>query len=149
MGNFILAHVTAQTMARACSTLLCFLHPSSPHTMPYLAPNPEHIVPVSPAGSSKAVATVMMPPPIDFDDEEEPPRIPTVVLDVDEIADDMAARMATSLLGHVLFLKGQIPLCVPRVPREATCSDQSAVLCSSLRDSRGRCVAPLQAYPCT
>ncbi|KAL1752558.1 hypothetical protein FB107DRAFT_293042 [Schizophyllum commune] len=85
--------------------------------MPYLAPNPEHIVPVSPAGSSKAVATVMMPPPIDFDDEEEPPRIPTVVLDVDEIADDMAARMATSLLGHVLFLKGQIPFPVQQLAR--------------------------------
>ena len=35
---------------------------------------------------------------------------PLVRLDVDLITDSMAGRLATSLLGHVLFLKNQIPL---------------------------------------
>lgn len=35
---------------------------------------------------------------------------PLVRLDVDVITDSMAGRLATSLLGHVLFLKNQIPL---------------------------------------
>lgn len=39
--------------------------------------------------------------------------IPLVRLtDADVISDEVAARLATSLLGHVLFLKGQIPLYV-------------------------------------
>lgn len=36
--------------------------------------------------------------------------IPLVKLDVDLVTDAMAARLATSLLGHVLFLKNQVPL---------------------------------------
>lgn len=39
-------------------------------------------------------------------------RLPVVVLDVDVLTDTIAARLATSLLGHVLFLKNQIPLSV-------------------------------------
>lgn len=35
---------------------------------------------------------------------------PLVRLDVDVITDSIAGRLATSLLGHVLFLKNQIPL---------------------------------------
>jgi len=35
---------------------------------------------------------------------------PLVRLDVDIITDSIAGRLATSLLGHVLFLKNQIPL---------------------------------------
>ena len=35
---------------------------------------------------------------------------PIVRLDVDVITDSIAGRLATSLLGHVLFLKSQIPL---------------------------------------
>lgn len=37
-------------------------------------------------------------------------RFPLVRLDVDVITDSLAGRLATSLLGHVLFLKNQIPL---------------------------------------
>ncbi|KAJ4002183.1 hypothetical protein F5050DRAFT_1802478 [Lentinula boryana] len=36
-------------------------------------------------------------------------KIPRVRVDVDTIPDMMAAKLATSLLGHVLFLKNQIP----------------------------------------
>lgn len=35
---------------------------------------------------------------------------PLVRLDVDVITDSIAGRLATCLLGHVLFLKNQIPL---------------------------------------
>ena len=35
---------------------------------------------------------------------------PIVRLDLDVITDEVAARLATSLLGHLLFLKGQVPL---------------------------------------
>ena len=35
---------------------------------------------------------------------------PLVRLDVDVITDSIAGGLATSLLGHVLFLKNQIPL---------------------------------------
>ena len=35
---------------------------------------------------------------------------PLLRLDVDVITDSIAGRLATSLLGHVLFLKNQIPL---------------------------------------
>ena len=38
--------------------------------------------------------------------------IPTVVLDTDVVSDNMAARLCTSFLGHVLFLKNQVPLSV-------------------------------------
>jgi hypothetical protein len=37
-------------------------------------------------------------------------RIPRVDLDGEAITDAMAARLATCLLGHVLFLKNQVPL---------------------------------------
>lgn len=43
---------------------------------------------------------------------ENPSQLPVVVLDVDCITDTLAARLAISLLGHVLFLKNQIPLSV-------------------------------------
>ena len=36
--------------------------------------------------------------------------VPHIQLDTDQISNPMAARLASSLLGHVLFLKGQIPL---------------------------------------
>lgn len=37
-------------------------------------------------------------------------QIPTVILDAQSVTHPMAAALATSLLGHVLFLKNQIPL---------------------------------------
>jgi hypothetical protein len=39
-------------------------------------------------------------------------KIPFVRLDTPTIQDDMAASLAVALLGHVLFLKSQVPLCV-------------------------------------
>ncbi|KAL0569015.1 hypothetical protein V5O48_012950 [Marasmius crinis-equi] len=44
------------------------------------------------------------------EDESRKPRIPTVRLDVPIITDSIAARLATTLLNHVLFLKNQVPL---------------------------------------
>ena len=38
--------------------------------------------------------------------------IPIVRLDVDAVSDVLAAGLAAALVGHVLFLKGQVPLCV-------------------------------------
>jgi len=35
---------------------------------------------------------------------------PVVRLDVESITDAIAGRLATTLLGHVLFLKNQVPL---------------------------------------
>ena len=39
-------------------------------------------------------------------------KVPSVKLDVPAIQEDMAASLAVALLGHVLFLKSQVPLCV-------------------------------------
>ncbi|KAG9308716.1 hypothetical protein JVU11DRAFT_11498 [Chiua virens] len=36
-------------------------------------------------------------------------KIPTVVLDTDVVSDNMAARLCISFLGHLLFLKNQVP----------------------------------------
>ncbi|KAH7922880.1 hypothetical protein BV22DRAFT_1016464 [Leucogyrophana mollusca] len=44
-------------------------------------------------------------------------KIPTVVLDADIITDAMAARLSTSFLGHVLFLKSQVPFPVAQLAR--------------------------------
>jgi hypothetical protein len=38
-------------------------------------------------------------------------KVPFVKLDTPTIQDDMAASLAVALLGHVLFLKSQVPLC--------------------------------------
>ncbi|KAG2014200.1 hypothetical protein CC2G_011042 [Coprinopsis cinerea AmutBmut pab1-1] len=45
------------------------------------------------------------------------PRIPVVKLNVDKISDTLAARLATSLLAMVLFLKNQTPLPVQQLCR--------------------------------
>lgn len=39
-------------------------------------------------------------------------KIPSVKLEVPSIQENMAATLAIALLGHVLFLKSQVPLCV-------------------------------------
>ncbi|KAJ3789989.1 hypothetical protein GGU10DRAFT_341908 [Lentinula aff. detonsa] len=44
-------------------------------------------------------------------------KIPRVRVDVDTIPDMMAAKLATSLLGHVLFLKNQIPFPIVQLSR--------------------------------
>lgn len=46
------------------------------------------------------------------DEEEASERYPTAMIDVERISDVMAARLTICLLGHVLYLKGQIPLYV-------------------------------------
>lgn len=38
-------------------------------------------------------------------------KVPFVKLDAPMIQEDMAASLAVALLGHVLFLKSQVPLC--------------------------------------
>jgi hypothetical protein len=38
-------------------------------------------------------------------------KIPSVELETPAIQEDMAASLAVALLGHVLFLKSQVPLC--------------------------------------
>jgi hypothetical protein len=38
-------------------------------------------------------------------------KIPLVKLETPSIQEDMAATLAVALLGHVLFLKSQVPLC--------------------------------------
>ena len=43
-------------------------------------------------------------------------KVPFVKLDAPTIQEDMAASLAVALLGHVLFLKSQAPLCVRRIP---------------------------------
>ncbi|KAJ2929357.1 hypothetical protein H1R20_g7747, partial [Candolleomyces eurysporus] len=43
--------------------------------------------------------------------------VPVVRLQTETVTDVVAARMAISLLGHVLFLKNQIPLPVPQLTR--------------------------------
>lgn len=55
------------------------------------------------------------PPSIDEVTVES--RVPVVRLDVDAISDAVAARLATSLLGHVLYLKNQVPFPVAQLGR--------------------------------
>ena len=43
-------------------------------------------------------------------EEEISNAYPVVRLDVERITDAIAGRLATTLLGHVLFLKNQVPL---------------------------------------
>ncbi|KAF8125497.1 hypothetical protein EV363DRAFT_1225895, partial [Boletus edulis] len=51
--------------------------------------------------------------------------IPTVVLDTDAVSDNMAARLCTSFLGHVLFLKNQVPFPVVQLARMPTSNNTS------------------------
>lgn len=61
--------------------------------------------------------------------EEAPPNAyPVVRLDVDMISEATASRLAASLLGHVLFLKNQIPLYVQLSVRIRMFSDLYSVL---------------------
>ncbi|KAI5120730.1 hypothetical protein M0805_006436 [Coniferiporia weirii] len=49
--------------------------------------------------------------------EEIQERFPTATLDAESISDVMAARLATCLLGHVLYLKSQVPFPVAQLMR--------------------------------
>ncbi|KDQ52026.1 hypothetical protein JAAARDRAFT_139351 [Jaapia argillacea MUCL 33604] len=44
-------------------------------------------------------------------------KVPTVILEADRLNNTMAARLAMSLLGHVLFLKSQVPFPVMQLAR--------------------------------
>ena len=44
------------------------------------------------------------------EDSEQRLRYPTATVDAETINDVMAARLATCLLAHVLYLKSQVPL---------------------------------------
>lgn len=46
------------------------------------------------------------------EEEDASERYPIATIDVERITDVMAARLTICLLGHVLYLKGQIPLYV-------------------------------------
>ncbi|KAH0839384.1 hypothetical protein J3R83DRAFT_82 [Lanmaoa asiatica] len=46
--------------------------------------------------------------------------VPTVVLDTDVVSDNMAARLCISFLGHVLFLKNQVPFPIVQLARMPT-----------------------------
>ncbi|KAG0692668.1 hypothetical protein DFH29DRAFT_1084594, partial [Suillus ampliporus] len=46
-----------------------------------------------------------------------PAKIPSVTLDADLVTDSMAARLCISLIGHVLFLKSQVPFPVMQMAR--------------------------------
>jgi len=71
------------------------------------APSPQ--VPTPPTSPERDVVTQRsdVPPK-----RERVLKIPSVKLEVPAIHENMAASLAVALLGHVLFLKGQVPLCV-------------------------------------
>ncbi|KAG2753907.1 hypothetical protein P692DRAFT_20721954 [Suillus brevipes Sb2] len=46
-----------------------------------------------------------------------PTKIPSITLDADLVTDSMAARLCISLIGHVLFLKSQVPFPVVQMAR--------------------------------
>ncbi|KAJ3535975.1 hypothetical protein NMY22_g6244 [Coprinellus aureogranulatus] len=52
--------------------------------------------------------------------------VQVVKLQVDSVTDEVAARLAISLLGHVLFLKNQIPLPVPQLSRLSSSKSTSS-----------------------
>ncbi|KAF8683086.1 hypothetical protein AX14_004206 [Amanita brunnescens Koide BX004] len=60
--------------------------------------------------------------------------IPIVRLDVDAVSDVLAAGLAAALVGHVLFLKGQVPLPVMQLARMA--EKRGATGANEDRDSR-------------
>ncbi|GJJ08002.1 hypothetical protein Clacol_010540 [Clathrus columnatus] len=51
------------------------------------------------------------------DNENDDQRTPVVELDVDEISHQMAARLTNTLLGHWLYMKGQVPFPVNSLER--------------------------------
>jgi hypothetical protein len=68
-------------------------------------------MPLSSSSSSRSASTALATPPeIEMDSEDGV--TPTVTLDADEISHGMAARLTIALLGQMLYMKGQVPLCV-------------------------------------
>lgn len=84
-----------------------------PLLAPALSPSDVDYVPVSiqrPIRNATALETVEESGGKDSDTTVEESKIPSVQLEMDSITDTLAASMACSLLGHVLFLKNQVPL---------------------------------------
>jgi hypothetical protein len=81
-------------------------------------------------GSTSEAAQELLPKPIIKNMD-----VPTLSLagTVRAPTDELAARLATALLGHVLFLKGQIPLFVTLLLPEVSLAQSLAGLRSSLR----------------
>ncbi len=77
---------------------------------------PEPLYPANLNGPRASTTTNTLKPLADVSEAENRcPRspmldVPTVRLDSDLVSSEMTARLAMSLLGHVLFLKSQIPL---------------------------------------
>ena len=63
--------------------------------------------PTSPTSPKQNAVTKRSDPPL----KKRALKIPFVKLDTPTIQEDMAASLAVALLGHVLFLKSQVPLC--------------------------------------
>ncbi|KAF5337426.1 hypothetical protein D9611_003003 [Ephemerocybe angulata] len=55
-----------------------------------------------------------------------PSGVPVVQLKADLVTDEVASRLAIGLLGHVLFLKNQIPLPVPQLTRLSATTTKSS-----------------------
>ncbi|KAG6873605.1 hypothetical protein C0995_013978 [Termitomyces sp. Mi166 len=72
------------------------------------APLPLHCSHTTTSGDNKREQAEPIPQLPDEGDSTSP--IPIVSLDYDTITDSIAARLAISLIGHVLFLKSQVPL---------------------------------------
>ncbi|KAH9050158.1 hypothetical protein EDB84DRAFT_1451244 [Lactarius hengduanensis] len=53
-------------------------------------------------------------------ERERVPRMPSMKLEVPAIQEDMAASLAVALLGHVLFLKSQVPFPIAQLGRIST-----------------------------
>ncbi|KAI0755997.1 hypothetical protein BC629DRAFT_1598305 [Irpex lacteus] len=87
-------------------------------------PPPE---PLQPSRSTVLNTSEPVPPTplVDSPQTSTTYNVPHVQLDADHISNAMAARLATSLLGHVLFLKSQIPFPVVQMARMGTMKSKS------------------------
>ena len=92
--------ISGHVVLRALSVPMPLVTPAGPASQTAFIPLPTAALPLGKVlGGSKDALSV-----------KSGTRIPIVCLDVDTIKDDVAAKLAISLLGHVLFLKNQIPL---------------------------------------
>ncbi|KAL5530840.1 hypothetical protein ACEPAF_7098 [Sanghuangporus sanghuang] len=69
----------------------------------------------TPLGEKKVTPPSTKTKNSEADVEEAKPRFPSATIEVDSIGDAMAARLVSCLLGHVLFLKSQVPFPVAQL----------------------------------
>jgi hypothetical protein len=98
--------------------------PAQKKKMPALTPSflPPPLAAASPSACFSADSQKSIPPKRDTvaqlvdvslkPERERVLRVPFMKLEVPAIQEDVAASLAVALLGHVLFLKSQVPLCV-------------------------------------